>query len=133
MRCLTIIVLCTLLASFTPLPTQAEPGEGAESKSEFSIVGKSEDNKPEDFRFQLGETFRINATGALANEVESEWGKTKSLTLYFDGEHIADLKSPPQQGVAGKELLLNFSLIRNAEDTENRQAWERLLKKNMSI
>jgi len=129
MRCLTIIVLHMLLASFTSLSAQGAPGEVSENKSEFSIVGKNKGNKPEDFRFQMGESLQIKATGELVKKVETEWGKTKVLTLYFDGERIADLKSPPQQVGAGKELLLNFDLVRNAEDVASRQAWDGLFQK----
>jgi len=129
MRCLTVIVLYMLLASFTSLSAQGAPGEESENKSEFSIVGKNEGHKYEDFRFQMGESLQIKATGELVKKVETEWGKTMLLTLYFDGERIADLKSPPQQVEAGKELLLNFALVRNAENDANRQAWDRLFKK----
>ena len=130
MRCLTVIVLYMLLASFTSLSAQGAPGEESENKSEFSIVGKNKGNKPEDFRFQMGESLQIKATGELVKKVETEWGNTMLLTLYFDGERIADLKSPPQQVEAGgKELLLNFALVRNAENDANRQAWDRLFKK----
>lgn len=129
MRCLTVIVLYMLLASFTSLSAQGAPGEESENKSEFSIVGKNKGNKPGDFRFQMGESLQIKATGELVKKVETEWGNTMLLTLYFDGERIADLKSPPQQVEAGKELLLNFALVRDAENDANRQAWDRLFKK----
>lgn len=129
MRCLTVIVLYMLLASFASLYAQGALGEESENNSEFSIVGKNEGNKSEGFRFQMGESLQIKATGELVKKVETEWGKTKLLTLYFDGERIADLKSPPQQVEAGKELLLNFALVRNAESDANRQAWDRLFKK----
>ena len=129
MRCLTVIVLYMLLASFTSLSTQGAPGEESASKSEFSIVGNNKGNKPEDFRFRMGEILLIKATGELVKKVETEWGKTKLLTLYFDGERIADLRSPPQQVEAGKGLLLNFTLVRDAENDANRQAWDRLFKK----
>lgn len=59
MRCLTVIVLYMQLASFTSLSAQGAPGEESENKSEFSIVGKNEGNKPEGFRFQMGESLQI--------------------------------------------------------------------------
>jgi len=69
MRCLTVIVLYMLLASFTSLSAQGAPGEESENKSEFSIVGKNEGHKYEDFRFQMGESLQIKATGELVEDL----------------------------------------------------------------
>lgn len=128
MRYLTVIMIyAALLASATS--AQGAPGENCQNTSELAIVGKNKGDKPEDFRFQLGESLSIKATGDCLKKVQDEWSKTTALTLYFDGEPIADLKSPPQQLEIGKELLLEFSLVRDAESDANRQAWDRLFKK----
>ncbi|MBU1138503.1 MAG: hypothetical protein KKA76_05955, partial [Proteobacteria bacterium] len=129
MRYLIVLVLSILLTCVTTLSAQGVPGEKSVSQSGFSIVSKNMANKAEDFHFQLGEILQIKASGELVKKVESEWGKTKSLTLYFDGEAIAALGSPPQQFEGGPGLLLNFTLIRDAENDANRQAWDRLFRK----
>lgn len=135
MRYLTVIVLYILLASFTSLSVKGTYGEESENKYEFSIVGKNERNKPEDFCFKMGESLQIKATGTLAKKIQDEWTSLKlfKLSLYFDGECIADLKSPPQLVEADKGLLLNFDLVRDSENDANRQAWNKLFKKKPDI
>ncbi len=123
------IVWCLLLASSAAVCAENAPAGEPESKSGLSIVGKDEGKTDEDFRFQMGDDLPIRVTGELVKKVETEWGKTKSLVLYFDGERIAELKSPPKVVGPGRELLLTFPLARNAEDAANRQAWDRLFRK----
>jgi hypothetical protein len=129
MRCVTATVLNIFLASLAPVFAQDTSDVKSANRSECAVVGANQGNKPEDFRFRMGGSLQIKATGDLVKKIETEWGKTKSLKLYFDGENIADLQSPPQRVEAGKELLLDFALVRDAENDVNRQAWDRLFKK----
>ncbi len=144
MRSLTAIVLFVLLACLTTLSAQADPaGKTSVSKPGLSIVGKNTAQKAKDFCFQLGEILQVKVTGKLVEKVEVAWSNTKSISLYFDSERIADLSSPPLQVVpvtdstsssqpteSPKELLLNFTLVRDAEDDAKRKAWDRLFMKN---
>jgi len=59
-------------------------------KSEFVVVGQHQGDKPEDFRFRMGEGLQIKATGDLVKKIDTEWTRTETITLYFDGENIAD-------------------------------------------
>jgi hypothetical protein len=128
MRRLSVTLSYLLLTGLASEFAHAAAGEESPAKSEFMIAGKGEAGKPEDFRFRLGETLHIKASGELADKVANEWGKTRSLALYFDGVHISDLKSPPQQVDSGKTLLLDFALVRNAEDDASREAWNSLFR-----
>lgn len=146
MRSLTATFLFVIfsISSFTTLSAQTDPaGEKSVSKPGLSIVGKNKAQKAKDFCFKLGEILQVQVTGKLVEKVETEWGETESIALYFDGERIAELSSPPlqvvpvtdstfssQQTDSVKELLLNFTLVRDAEDDAKRKAWDRLFMKN---
>lgn len=96
----------------------------------LEVVGKDAGDRPADFRFRLGDTLRIKVAGDLVGKIESEWAKANHLvSLYFDGVRIADLKSPPLVAESGNELLLDFALIRNADDDVSREAWDNLFRR----
>ena len=128
MRRLAIVVLCLSLLGPAPLFAAGEPAAKAAAPGEFSIVGKDKAERQDDFRFRLGEVLQIKATGDLAEKIRAEWPRTKALALYFDGERIASLQAPPQQRVQGGEILMNFPLVRDAQNKENRHAWDRLFR-----
>jgi hypothetical protein len=128
MRYLIVTTLFLLLATVTPLCAQSAPGDDPEVKSEYFIVGKNAGTQTEDFRFQLGDPLSIKVTGDLVANIKTEWGKSKSVTLYFDGDPIAALQSQPLEVEAGRELRLDFVLVRKAENDANRQAWDRFFK-----
>jgi len=129
MRYLAANILTIFLTSFATLFAQDTSNVKSADKSEFVVVGQHQGDKPEDFRFRMGEGLQIKATGDLVKKIDTEWTRTETITLYFDGENIADLKSPPHQIKGGKQLLLDFVLVRDAENDANRQAWDRLFKK----
>ena len=98
-----------------------------QNKEQLSIVGKNNANTLGNYRFQMGETLQIKASGGCMEQIKAQWLQSKRVGLYFDAEHIADLKSPPQQ--MNQELLLNFMLERDTQNDNNRLAWENLFKK----
>ncbi len=80
----------------------------------------------------MGESLQIKATGEYTTKIKTELTKdaaSKALTLYFDGVRMANLTSSPLQIEAGKELRFNFDLVRDANNEENRKAWDTLFKK----
>jgi hypothetical protein len=109
-------------------PKEGSKPEEKSQRKEGNELQEDSKAKPEDFRFKLGESLQIRATGSVVEQIKTEWKKTKALALYFDGVRIADLKSPPQQVEVG-ELWLNFNLHRDANDDNNRKAWDTLFKK----
>ncbi|MBF8275912.1 MAG: hypothetical protein HW390_985 [Candidatus Brocadiaceae bacterium] len=133
MRYLTVIMLYMLLASFTSLSVKGAYGGGSGDQHELSIVGKSE--TPEPFLFKMGETLQIKATGTIAKEIETACKKTSDfkMSLYFNGECVADLKSPQPADPDNKEWLLDFTLVRKSENEDNRTAWNKLFKKKPDI
>jgi hypothetical protein len=118
-----------LLAAGSPLAAQTSTGEGPESQPECFIVAKTQGKVPENFRFRLGQPLQVKVSGSLLDKVRTEWRQTKPIALYFDGEHISDLKSPPQLDETGKAVVLNFTLIRDAQNDANRRAWDSLFRK----
>lgn len=118
---ITAITFLFIICIFSPIFANA-----TDSDALLSIVGKNKGDQDEDFRYQMGENLQVKVSGDLVEKIKTEWSKTKSITLYFDGERISDLKSPPIQAVEGKGVLLNFALVRNAENDTNRKAWDSL-------
>jgi len=128
------IVVVLLFLGLCAAATQASAA-GTEAKAEpaLSVVGKHDGDRPEDFRFRMGEAMQIKVTAAAADPVAAAWArsKTQALVLYFDGIRIAGLSAPPTKLDDG-QLLLNFPLLRNAEDDASRTAWDSLLKSKHS-
>ncbi|MGH9959610.1 MAG: hypothetical protein ACREBC_21195 [Pyrinomonadaceae bacterium] len=75
MRYLTVSVTYALLVSRISLSAEDPPGENCQNTSELTIVGKGKGDKPDDFRFQLGESLQIKATGDCLKKIQYEWSK----------------------------------------------------------
>ena len=101
-------------------------------KSELTIVGKKEAKEPTDFRFKMGESLKIKATGSAAASIREELAKptgSKAVTLYLDDVRMTGLTVSASEVEAGKQLLLSIHLARNSHDDDNRKAWDTLLTK----
>jgi hypothetical protein len=115
-------------------PTKPEAGKlpaaPTSQKSELAIRPKGDGNDPRDFLFKLGERLEIKATGSIRDRIVAELQKpaaSRKLTLYLDSVPMAKLPSSPVSHEAGSELTLNFFLLRDANEEENRKAWDTLL------
>ncbi len=101
--------------------------------SELAIVGKNGKTEPQYFQFRIGETLKIKATSECATKIRTEFAgdtTSKGLKLYLNGVPMSNLtSSPPIQSQNEKELSISFYLSRDANDDENRKAWDTLLKK----
>jgi hypothetical protein len=125
--------------SSTPLTPPAAPsaedklkGESNQDsqRSELAIVGKGTGEKPDDFRFKMGESVQIQVTGQNAAKIRTELNKAaglRALKLYLNYVRIDNLTISAVD--AGNKLLLSAHLVRNANDDDNRKAWDTLLKK----
>jgi hypothetical protein len=124
------VLVCVLLAG----PAQAadegkcKPSDKpAQAPSpELSVVGKNCAETPTDFRFQMGETLDIKATGEAANEIEKVVGEAGVLTLHLDGVAMTGWPFSVLRvaDTPVKELRLSFPLIRQPEVDVNRKAWD---------
>ena len=63
-----------------------------QNKEQLSIVGKNNANTLGNYRFQMGETLQIKASGGCMEQIKAQWLQSKRVGLYFDAEHIADFK-----------------------------------------
>ena len=116
-------------------PSRAEttPKEAAiqeSQKSELTIVGKKKQEPT--FRFKMGESLKIKATGSAAASIREELAKptgAKAVTLYLDDVRMTGLTVSASEVEAGKQLLLSIHLARNSHDDDNRKAWDTLLTK----
>jgi hypothetical protein len=102
------------------------------SVPELVVVGHGRGDKPDDFRFRLGESLSIKATGAMAAVIRTEFAKTevvRSIILYFDGVAMTSFKPVALDLPDRTGLLLTFLLAREANDDANRNAWDALLRK----
>lgn len=115
-------------AQGTAPASQASP---AAKSPELAIVGRKEGKEPADFRFKMGESLQIKATGLYATKIREELAKSpaKALSLYLGDVRMANLTMSPVQADQGMELRLHFQLVRNSEDDDNRKAWDALLQK----
>lgn len=112
--------------------SKGESNQGSQ-RSELAIVGKGKGEKPDDFRFKMGESVKIKATGQNAAKVRTELNKaagSKALKLYLDYVRMDNLTVSAVE--VGNELLLSTHLARNANDDDNRKAWDTLLRKQDS-
>lgn len=128
-----LIVAATILLVAVSMPLAARSADKPQARApakaaELSIVAKGEGDRPQDYRFRIGEVLQVRVRGPLVDKIRSEWSKTRALALYFDGERVVKLLSPPRQNAAGQDLLLGFPLVRDAENDVNRQAWDRLFR-----
>lgn len=119
-----VALLCLVFAGLVPCSA------GAASAPALAVVGKNAGDKPADFGFRMGEVVRIRVGGDLVDKVKAAWtAKTPPMGLYLGSVHIADLKSPPRVAQSGNELLLDFPLVRDAEDDSDRKAWDSLFRR----
>ena len=76
-------------------------------------MGKKEAKEPTDFRFKMGESLKIKATGSAAASIREELAKptgAKALTLYLDDVRMTSLTVSASEVEAGKQLLLSIHL-----------------------
>lgn len=79
-------------------------------------------------RVRLGGSLTLSADSELAKSISKELvSATGTLTLYLDGVRIENL--PVRRlNEAGGTIEFEFVLKRNAQDDENRKAWDALLQ-----
>ena len=134
MNRLTILLLM-LFASFVSFSVFANSSSctsTSTSTSEitgFFIIGNNGGKDEKDFHYRMGKILPIKATGtACVDAINKAWTTDKKpIVLYFDGDKIATLESPPIMN--GKEMQLNFSLARNADNDVSRKEWNDFFKK----
>ena len=129
MRYLTVILLYMIFATVPSFAAQGTDGEQLEKKAELSIVGKNWCDTSKDFCFKLGEDLQIRASGDFVTKINTEWEQTESLKLYFDDVMIAVMETLPERGETDEDLLLTFTLVRDANDSASRIAWNSFFKK----
>lgn len=126
----------------TPLIAPTKPKQEStpkeETKSgcyptELSVMGKNDGKETLDFRFKMGESLGIKARGDCAARIKKELADDPSLKgvrFYLNGVPMANLPSTLLQNQNEKELLLSFDLIREANNEDNRKAWDRFFIKS---
>lgn len=123
-----------------PPAAAAAPGGGeaaagaAAPPSALTLVGKGKGAKAEDFRFRLGQSATVRATGTYAAAIRAELAKSEStrvLVLHVDGVPMANLPvdASTPAGAAMGEVDLQVQLSRDPNDEDNLEAWTSLLKK----
>jgi hypothetical protein len=99
------------------------PGKKANEPSTLSVV-----DPPQGRPYELGDTLRLRATGAVATAVLVEWGQplaTRNLALYLHGVEMKALQCSATTG--DNYVDLSFHLSRDSTRDENRTAWSSLL------
>ena len=109
MRRATIVLAFALPVASLCWRAPKPAADSAPPAAELSVVGKVGGDQPEDFRFELGDTPRLQANGNLAKNIAAEWAKTTAIALYRDGELVAHLRSPLRRD-AGPVLQSSFDL-----------------------
>lgn len=130
-------------AGETPKPAassskvEATPKDATEPecrRTELVILGKNDGQKPIDFIFEMGESFRIKATGGCNTKIRDvvKPGGSNALALYFDGVHMTGLTPFASEPGGGKELYLDVPLTREASEEKSRDEWDMLFQKKSS-
>lgn len=132
-RKLFTALVCALLYNPVWVWAQITPADNnLPLPAELIVIGKNAGDNAKDFRFKMGESLTIKATGTYAKNIRDEITKTsvsKAVVLYFDDVPMSNLIVSPSEVDAGKNLQLSINLSRNSYDDENRKAWDMLLKK----
>lgn len=132
MNRLTTILLLMLFASFVSFSVFAGTPTPPAITGGFSIIGKNKENKKEDFQYQMGKNLPIKVTGTYVKNIEQAWKDNKSIALYFDGDKVAILESPPEKITNETEIQLTFTLARNADEETSRKLWDDFFKKRLN-
>lgn len=107
-----------------PAPAVVPP---AAPPPELVVVGKSDalTDRLHAFRYRLGETLEFYARGELAARVAAELAKPpegRRLQLYLNGVRMSGLPVRQLDGAGGERF--GFSLVRDSNAAESRQAWD---------
>jgi hypothetical protein len=129
MRRFTIILAIALVARGDAAQAQAQaqpqPQAQAQAQADALTVGR------ESGEYHLGDSLSITAAGEPAAAARKELLKTeptRAITLYLDNVAMKGLPCAALDlGTAGVQLT--FTLVRDANDNDNRAAWDALLKK----
>ena len=113
-----------IAAAVTQVNAQsAEPGEG-----KLQLAGSS---KP---RVRMGSNLTLIADGELARSISDELAKgAGALMLYLDGVRMENLPVRRLVSKAPGTTAFAFHLVRNAQDDQNRKAWDALLQTQASF
>jgi hypothetical protein len=106
-------------------PAQKDEAKQVCQTSELTVVGKNEGKEAKDFLIKMGESLVIKATGECAAKIIKD--RATKATLYLDGVQMSSLTPTLLQ--TGPELNIAFDLTRDANNDDNRKAWDTFLKK----
>lgn len=114
-------------------PTQKDAGKQGCQNNDLRIMGKNEGTERKDFQIKMGESLKIRATGECVAKIIKDLANdssSKRVTLYLNGVPMVNLPSSLLQTQNEKELFLSFDLVREANNEDNRKAWDTLFKKS---
>ena len=129
MRYLIVLIVYALIGNPMGFSAEALANDEGCNKSMLAIVGKKEGK---DFRFKMGESLRINATGGCATLINNALVHAEASTalkLYLDDVSMANLPVNVSQGAIETDLILTFHLSRKSDEEGNHKAWDTLMGK----
>ena len=109
-------------------PPPAEDEKKLDEKFDLTVVGDCEKTKTERFTYKMGDTFTVRASGDWPKNLKDP-KTTHKIWLYFGGERLTHLSAIPLQDPKEKgTLLLNFRLVRDSADDNERKEWDTFFK-----
>ncbi|MCI0506249.1 MAG: hypothetical protein L0Z73_09095, partial [Gammaproteobacteria bacterium] len=128
MHYLTVVILTAVFVN--PILAMANNGTPVECTSaDLTIVGK---NGGQDFLYKIRDDLIVKVTGPCITKVKAELSKpaeSQALKLLLAGVKMTGLDISTHQTEKDKNIIFGFNLDRKPNEKENREAWDKLLRK----